>query len=107
MNTEMKTKKNQNGKIIEKRIILNSERGKISMDQINNLYKEIITRHDKKKIQITGMAIDNFKTIKSMDFIEDDLKYAMESYYKSFGVNANEVKDKFNYFFNVEIILFY
>lgn len=107
MNTITKIKKNKTGKIIEKRIILSSVKGKISIGEVNKLYKDIITKHSKKNFIIRGMGIDGIKTIKSMDYMEEDLKYALQSYYSSYGIDQKSIKDKFDYFFDVEIILFY
>ena len=108
MNTEIKLKKNKGGKIIEKRIMLNPKNGnKISITDVNKLYKDIIKKHKKKNFLIRGMAVDGIKTIKSMDYVEDDLKFALQSYYSSYGVDEAAVIEKFSHFFNVEIVLFY
>jgi hypothetical protein len=107
MDTKTKEKKNAKGKVIEKRITLNSNTGKISIDTVNKLYKQLITKHKKKHIAIVAMAPDGYKTIKNFAFIEDDLKFTVDSYFASHGPEGDAVREKFSFFFNVEFILLY
>jgi 6-phosphogluconolactonase/glucosamine-6-phosphate isomerase/deaminase len=107
MDIKTKNKKDFEGNVIEKRIILNSNTGKISIDEVNKLYKQLITKHKKNKISILGMAPDGHHTLKSFSHIEDDLKFVNEDYYKSFNLEGAAIKEKFSFFFNVEIIIRY
>ena len=48
------------------------KKGKLTIEEINKLYKAIIKKTNPKDIMIKVCAIDGFKTLKAYDYIEDD-----------------------------------
>jgi heterodisulfide reductase subunit C len=94
--------KNKNGKIIEKVLNIQPKKGKITIDEINKLYKEIIKKTNPKNIMIKVCAIDGFKTLKSFDYIENDLSFVYEDYYSSL---SKETKEKIDSLLAVQFII--
>jgi phosphoenolpyruvate synthase/pyruvate phosphate dikinase len=78
------------------------EEGKITIDEINKLYKEVIKKTNPKNIMIKVCAIDGFKTLKSFDYIENDLSFVYEDYYSSL---SKETKEKFDSLLAVQFII--
>jgi len=75
----------------------------ISMNQVQQWYAEKLgVDEDPRRFSIKGMAIDGLKTLKSEQFIDDELKFYTESeYFKELPANAQE---KFKRFFYVEFM---
>jgi translation initiation factor 2 alpha subunit (eIF-2alpha) len=94
--------KNKNNKIIERVLNIQPKKGTITIDEINKLYKEIIKKTNPKKIMIKVAAIDGFKTLKSFDYIENDLSFVYEDYYSSL---SKETKEKFDSLLAVQFII--
>ena len=103
-NIKKTEKKNKKGNVVERTINIEPKNGKINISEVNKLYQKLL-KDGKKNFIITGMGIDGYKTIKSKSFLEEDLKYAMESYYKSYGLNAKTIYEKFSDFFNIQVKL--
>jgi hypothetical protein len=97
-------KKNKKGFVLEKTIQLTANGNKkITIADINKMYKQLYKKHDRSNIIIRAMAADGMKTLKGQDFIEDDLKWTLMSYYRSHGPDAEVIKEKFKTFFYVDI----
>ena len=94
--------KNKNGKIIEKVLNIQPKKGKITIDEINKLYKAIIKKTNPKNIMIKVAAIDGFKTLKNYDYIENNLSFVYEDYYSSL---LKETKEKFDSLLAVQFII--
>ena len=94
--------KNKNGKIIEKVLNIQPKKGKLTIEEINKLYKAIIKKANPKNIMIKVCAIDGFKTLKAYDYIEDDLLFVYEDYYSSL---SKETKQKFDSLLAVQFII--
>ena len=101
---EKKTKKNF---ILEKTVQLKANNNKkITIADINIMYKQLSKKHHKSNIIIRAMGADGMKTLKSQDYIEEDLKFSLMSYYKSYGIEATAIQAKFQHFFYVDITIF-
>ena len=103
-----KEKKTKKGFVLEKDILIEPKNNKkITIAEVNKLYAELSKKHDKKNFIIRAMAADGFKTLKSQDYIEDDLKYILLSYYRSYGLESKAIEKKFSSFFYVTVSIFY
>jgi hypothetical protein len=105
MDIVKKEKKNKKGKVVEKTINMQPKNGKINISEVNKLYKKLLKNKERNFI-ITGMGIDGYKTLKSKNFMEDDLKYSVESYFQSY-TDSKAIYDKFSNYFNIQITFFY
>ena len=97
-------KKNKKGFVLEKTVQLKANGNKkISISDINKIYKQLSKKHHKRNIIIRAMAADGMKTLKAQDYIEDDLKWTLMSYYRSYGVEAAAIQQKFQQYYYVDI----
>lgn len=55
----------------------------LSLLELNKLYKKILETNNAKNLLIRAMTIDGMKTLKSFDYLEDDLIHTLEDYYSS------------------------
>ena len=72
--------KNKNGKMIEKVLNIQPKKGKLTIDEINKLYKAIIKKTNPKAIMIKVCSIDGFKTLKAYDYIDNDLTFVYDDF---------------------------
>ena len=101
-------KKNKKGFVLQSTTQFTPKKNqKISIDEINKFYKAIAKKYKKNNFIIRAMGIDGMKTLKSQDFIEDDLKWMMINYYRSYGIEAKTVEEKFSDYFYFEITILY
>lgn len=101
-NKTQKDIKNIKGKVIERVLNIQPKKGKLTIQEINKLYKEIIKKTDPKNIMIKVAAIDGFKTLKAYDYVEDDLGFVYEEYYSSL---SKDTQEKFNSLLAVQFIM--
>ena len=93
LTTKMTPIKNKFNKAIGKEIrITPKENFKLSLFQLNNTYKKLLDTYGVNKILIRAMTIDGMKTLKSFDYLEDDLMHTLDDYYSSL---AKEKRDKY------------
>ena len=105
-NTKKIEKKNKKGFVLQSTTQFTPKKNqKISIDEINKFYKAAAKKYKKNNFIIRAMGVDGMKTLKSQDFIEDDLKFVLINYYRSYGIEAKTVKDKFSEFFFFEIVV--
>jgi len=104
-NFEKSTKinRNKNGKEIERVMDIKPKNAKLklTLDEVNNLYKKIAERADTSNIMIKAMTIDGYKTLKSFDYNDEDLIHCLDDYYSSL---PKEKRDKFENLLSVQII---
>ena len=85
--------KNKVGKQIGKELRITPEaKYNLSLFVINNLYKNLLETNKPNKINIRAMTADGMKTIKTFDYLEDDLLHTLDDYYSSL---PKEKQDKF------------
>jgi hypothetical protein len=103
MHTSVREIKNKQGEVIEKITTIQAHQPnkKISINEVNKLYKHLMRTQPEKEFMIKVMTYDGMKTLKSYDYKEGDLKYNIEDYYSSMPKDA---MDKFMHFFYVQII---
>lgn len=103
-NKEVKVNKNKRGKEIEKVMELTpkTRNGKITLEEVNNLYKSIQEKTETDNIMIKAMTVDGYKTLKSFDYNETDLIHTLDDYYNSLPKDKIE---KFKQLLSVQIIL--
>lgn len=96
--------KNKKGNVIQRvmEIEPKTKNSKISIKEVNNVYKKLIQQQDPNNFMIKVMTIDGMKTLKSFDFVDEDLKYALENYYSSL---PKEAQEKFYSFESVQFII--
>ena len=106
-NTIKKTVKNKKGKKVytEYKMTAKKKDGTISISEVNRLYKKLLEKYDAEDIIIKGLAPDKWTTIKSQQYIEDDLKFILQNYYRSFGIETSEVEKKFARFYELNIFI--
>lgn len=94
---------NKKGEEVEKMIELKtkSKNKKITLKEVNNIYKKLIEKTDANNFMIKAMTIDGFKTLKSFNYDADDLSHSLDDYYSSL---PKEAKDKFEDLLYVQII---
>ena len=103
----IKEKKTKRGLLLEKEVLIEPKNNKkITIDDVNKLYAELSKKHKKRNFIIKGMGADGFKTLKSQDYMEDDLKYILQSYYRSYGVESKAIEKKFSQFFYITVTIF-
>lgn len=72
--------KKQIGKELQ---ITPNEGFKLSIFELNKVYKKILESNNANKILIRAMTIDGMKTLKTFDYLEDDLMHTLDDYYSS------------------------
>ena len=96
--------KNARGKVMTKTVRISGKNNKrLDLSEIDKIYKQLSRKYNKKNFLIRAMGIDGMTTLKSQDFIEDELKFMLENYYRSYGIQANKVKEKFNSFYFIDV----
>ena len=105
--TVKKENKTKRGFILEKEILIEPKNNKkITIDEVNKLYAELRKKYKKRNFSIKGMAADGFHTLKAQNYMEDDLKYILESYYRSYGIESKAIKKKFSQFFYITVTIY-
>jgi hypothetical protein len=90
----LKEIKNKRGELKTKvvRVANKDYRKGLKFNDINELYKELLEKYKAEDITITAKPLDgNFVTLKTTNFLGDNLKHADENYYSSL---PKAVKDK-------------
>lgn len=76
--------KNKAGKAIGKEVrITPTNNFKLSIFELNKAYKTLLQTNDINKINIRAMTKDGMKTLKTFDYLEDDLMHTLDDYYSS------------------------
>jgi hypothetical protein len=60
----------------------------IKLTDVNQMYKQLLTKYKPTQIQIQGMSPDGYKTYKSFYSDTEDIEYTTESYYNSYNSGA-------------------
>jgi hypothetical protein len=89
----IKTKKNKRGEIKTKVVRITNKKSHLGLafDSINDLYQGMLTKFKAKDITIIARHMDNgFTTLKSRQYLGDNLVYADEDYYNSLPKDVGE-----------------
>ena len=98
--------KNKKGFVLETtKQYIPKQNQKINISEINRFYQALSKKYKRKNFIIRAMGVDGMKTLKKQEFMEDDLKWILNSYYQSYGVEAETVKEKFSDYFFFEVTL--
>jgi hypothetical protein len=75
---------NKFNKQIGKELRITPNKGyKLSIFELNKVYKKILESNNPNKILIRAMTIDGMKTLKTFNYLEDDLSHTLDDYYSS------------------------
>ena len=95
--------KNKNKQIIGRVFNIKPKtKKKIHMTDVNRIYKRFLEKYNSRDIIITAMLPDGHKTIKSMNDDSQDIRFALDDYYRSYG---DDVIDKFENVFEFNVIV--
>ena len=101
-----KEKKTKRGFVLEIEVLIEPKNDKkITIDDVNKLYAELSKKHKKRNFIIKGMGADGFHTLKAQDYMEEDLKYILQSYYRSYGIEGKAIERKFSQFFYITVTI--
>lgn len=75
---------------------------KFSLFELNKVYKKLLETNNPNKINIRAMTNDGMKTLKTFDYLEDDLMHSLDDYYSSL---PKEKRAKFHNLLDVYITI--